>query len=90
MEALKAYVHSLPMVDFESWDEELFTELKKSRKIKGHFAARKIPFCGIFVNDKAVKGFYTEAEECTLEAIKLYLDSLILKIDNSSTANEPR
>lgn len=76
MEAVQAFVHSLNNVVFEAYDEDTFIDLKKSRRIRGHFAARKLPFCGIYVDDRAVKGFYSEVSECTADRVNSYLKDL--------------
>lgn len=37
---------------------------KEAFKLKGHFAARMTPFCGIYDEDgNAIKGFYKEASK---------------------------
>ena len=48
-------------------------ERKKGYKIKGSFSARLNPFIGVYNNDKPVKGFYSEANECTIDNITKYL-----------------
>lgn len=71
--SLKTFMSDYPEVVFEAWNEDLFTERKKSFKVKGHFAARQTPFCGVFKDSTGIKGFYSEANECTEENIKSYL-----------------
>lgn len=60
-------------IEFESFNEELYTDRKKSFKVKGHFAARQTPFVGVFKDTKGIKGFYSEANECTIDKVTTYL-----------------
>lgn len=45
-------------------------------KCKSAFSARKDPFVGVWIDDIPAKGFYSEANECTIENIKDYLCKL--------------
>lgn len=72
-ERIKIFCEDKPYVQYESWNEEYYRELKKSRGVKSHFAARKTPFCGIYRNDNMIKGFYSEVGECTETQITNYL-----------------
>lgn len=67
--ALRKSLGDCPDVTYESWNESAHTERKKAFGIKGHFAARATPFCGVFRDDNAIKGFYSEVGECTLQNI---------------------
>jgi hypothetical protein len=57
-----------PFVEFESFNENLFKEKKKAYKLKGGYSARMTPFA-LLTEDKLVKAFYTEAQQCTIENI---------------------
>lgn len=70
---LKKELTQYPEIQFESFNEDSFVERKKSFKIKKSFAAKKIPFCGVFKDNKMIKGFYTEANECTTKNISKFL-----------------
>lgn len=76
-EALQLFLKDYDCVQLETWNEELFNERKKSFAVKSHFAARMNPFCGVFIDDTAKKGFYSEAQQCVLDDIKNYLSELI-------------
>lgn len=52
------------------------TRRKGYLKCKCAFSAKKDPFVGVWIDDLPVKGFYTEAEECTFDCIKNYLEEL--------------
>lgn len=62
-----------PDVLFEAYNEDVHSERKKSYAVKSHFAARKNPFCGVFEDNIITKGFYSEAKECTEQAIADYM-----------------
>lgn len=70
---LKKFLSGFEDVEIEAWDEDIHKERRKSFMIKGHFAARQTPFCGVWKNDKALKGFYTEAGECSVPNITEFL-----------------
>ena len=60
-------------IEYESYDSKFLKERKKGYKIKGSFSARLNPFIGVYDNDKPVNGFYSEANECTIDNITKYL-----------------
>lgn len=69
---------------YEVLDNKYTLDKKKGFKVKGAFSARLDPFVGIYKNKKPIKGFYTEAEECKVDNIINYLNS----INNESTSSE--
>ena len=71
--AVQKVISHYPEVLFEAYNEDIYPERKKSYAVKGHFAARVNPFCGIFEDDTITKGFYSEAKECTEQAIADYM-----------------
>lgn len=65
-------------VDMVAYHEGLLKERRKAFMLKGGYSARKTPFAVVFNLDRVpLKAFYTETDECTVENIKNYLDSLI-------------
>lgn len=72
MESIMTFCHTNDL-EFIAYNEDIFNEKKKSYKIKGHFAARATPFCGIIKGAKIIKGFYSEAHECSEQTIKKWL-----------------
>lgn len=87
--AIQKEVNKYPEIKFESYNEDLFTEKKKSYSIKNWFAARMTPFCGIFNDEKCAKGFYSEAKECTEQNIVNFLfdNYAHVKIDIPETSS---
>lgn len=69
IESLKSY----PDLEIESYDSKYLKDKKKGYKVKGAFSSRLDPFVGIYT-DKPIKGFYSEANECTVKNIINYLD----------------
>ncbi len=54
------------LVKLESYHEGLFKERKKAFKLKGGFSARKSPFAVLTdEDDKAIRAFYSESNDCT-------------------------
>lgn len=65
-------------VKLEAYQEELFKERKKAFKLKGGFSARKSPFAVLTDEDnKVVKAFYSESEDCNYENIINTLNEFI-------------
>lgn len=60
----------------EAYNEDVFKERKDAFALKGSWGAKLTPFA-ILVDDsgKAVKGFYSEVKECTVENIKRYMNN---------------
>ena len=57
-------------------NSERYTRKKGYLKCKSAFSARLDPFVGIWKNNIPIKGFYTEADECTIDNIVNYLNGL--------------
>lgn len=72
-----------PQITFVGHNENTRKGRTKSFKLKGGWSARMNPFALISIEDKPVKVFYTEAEECTVDNIKLYLDATITYLNNN-------
>lgn len=62
-----------PSFSFSFIDERTFKGKKQGRKIRGHFAAHKLPFIGIYQDGKAVKGLYSEADKDVINSLIEYL-----------------
>lgn len=64
-------------VESEVYDMRYTTDKKKGFKVKGAFSARLDPFIGVYNSDnQPIKGFYSEAEECSIDNLYNYLNSL--------------
>jgi len=83
--AIQKCVSHYPDILFESYNEDLHTERKKSYTVKNQFAAKKIPFCGVFEDGNIIKGFYSEAEECTEHNISEYMFTKFAPVTNRIT-----
>lgn len=71
------------LVKMETYHEGLFKERKKAFKLKGGFSARKSPFAVLIdENNKIVKAFYSESNECSYENIIKALDEYIIYKEN--------
>lgn len=61
-------------ISYEIYDMRYTADKKKGFKIKGAFSARLDPFIGIYRDDGThLKGFYSEANECTLSNFKEFI-----------------
>ena len=68
-----------PLVELVCLHENVLKDRKKAFKIKGGYSARKNPFAILLDMDKnPIKAFYSEANECTVDAIEKILDSFII------------
>lgn len=56
-------------IDYEEYDVRYIKDKKKAFKVKGAFSARIDPFIGIYQDDKPIKGFYSEANECNYDNV---------------------
>ena len=72
-ETFQVYLEGLDGITLECYNEDNARERKKAFAIKSHFAAHATPFCGIYQDGKAIKGFYSEVEECTQDNIGKFL-----------------
>lgn len=68
---LRAFI---PNVNVEIYDENVCSKTrKKALQTKNMFGAKLVPFIGVYVDKKMVKGFYSEDLSCTTENILNYL-----------------
>lgn len=73
-------VSTFPDIHTEGYDMNYSDHKKKGYlKCKSAFSARKDPFVGVWIDDIPTKGFYSEANECTIDKIKDYLCELYEK-----------
>lgn len=83
--------HKYPLVELIGFHENKLRERSKAFKTKGGWSARQNPFAIAFDNEnQPIKAFYSEANQCTVDAITKCLDSFILyknKNENASTNN---
>lgn len=64
-------------IKYESYDSKYLKDRKKGFKVKGAFSARLDPFVGVYDEEKnPIKGFYSEACECTIGNIDKFLKSI--------------
>lgn len=80
-----------PNIKFEAFHENKLRQRTKAFRVKGGYSARKTPFAVILdIENKPIKAFYSEVEECTVDNITSYLDSYLttLNLNNyESTSN---
>ena len=72
--ALAKALRHYPDIMFQSYNEDLHFEKKKAYSVKGNFAAKKIPFCGVYRDNAVIKGFYSEDGGCTEKNILDYVE----------------
>lgn len=58
---------------FHFYDIGSMKDRSTAYKLKGQFGARLDPFAVVFNKDKAVKAFYTEADDHVIESLLKYL-----------------
>lgn len=69
-------LNKLHDITIETYDMKYTTDAKKGFKVKGTFGARLEPFVGLYTDEeKILKGFYSEASQCTIDSIINYLDN---------------
>lgn len=62
---------------FEYYDTKYSLDRRKGFRVKNAFSALLEPFVGVFTDDnKPIKGFYSEAKECTINNIKEYINEV--------------
>lgn len=79
-----------PQVALSGYNESAFKSRNKAFKLKGGWSARRTPFALITDEEgNPLKAFYSEAEECTIDNIKFYLDTIItsLKANEYESSN---
>jgi hypothetical protein len=67
-----------PLVELITYQEELFRERKKAFALKGEWGTFKSPFAILIDENKPVKAFYSEENECTFNKIIETLTSIIV------------
>lgn len=71
-------------VALSGYNENAFKSRNKAFKLKGGWSARMTPFALITDEEgNPLKAFYSEAEECTIDNIKFYLDTLITALNEN-------
>lgn len=79
-----------PTIKFEAFHENKLRQRTKAFRVKGGYSARQSPFAVLLnVENKPIKAFYTEAEECTVDNIEFYLDAFLTSNNeqNETTSN---
>lgn len=73
-----------PQVTLSGYNENVFKSRNKAFKLKGGWSARMTPFA-LITNEEGnpLKAFYSEAEECTVDNIKFYLDTIITSLNEN-------
>lgn len=67
---LQSILKEFPMIELESYQEEIFKEKRKAFKLKGAFSAKITPFAVLYDNKKVpIIVFYSESHDCTFENI---------------------
>ena len=67
---LKKFLIDYPMVELETYHENLFKERKKAFAIKNEWGTRKSPFAILIDNEcTPVVAFYSEQGDCTTSKI---------------------
>ncbi len=72
-------------LEYITYDNDNYKQLKKGRLVKSHCAARLNPFVAVFDN-KLIKAFYTEAKEVNLYNIERWINENNIK--NGNTENQ--
>lgn len=69
--ALKKFIlEEMPDVKLYAYDESYTDEKQKAARIRGAFSAGMSPFAVLKTDeDKYIKAFYSEVNECTLDCI---------------------
>lgn len=71
--------NEFPLIDVKTFNENTYSEKKKSYRHKNSFGAKMCPFSTLTDNDKrVVAAFYSENNKCTVDNIISYLKKVIL------------
>lgn len=85
MEGLREALNDHPLIELESYHEDILKERKKAFGLKTEWGTRQSPFAILLDNEKKpVIAFYNERNDCTLDKI---LESLQSFIVYENTAN---
>ena len=69
------FKENFPNLEIEAYNEDVYKERSDAFILKSHWGARETPFAILCDSeDKAIKGFYSEVSECTINNI---IDNLI-------------
>ena len=63
-----------PRYKVELFDEKYTKEKKLGAKVKGAFGARLIPFIGVYIDKRAIKGLYEEAGEANMSDLINFIE----------------
>lgn len=77
---LRAFI---PNINVEIYDEHVCSKTrKKALQTKSMFGARLVPFIGVYIDKKMVKGFYSEDLSCTTDnIINYFVDTMKIQRD---------
>ena len=76
---LKEILVKFPMIELETYHEQIFKERKKAFAIKNDWGTRLAPFAILIDNDNTpVIAFYSEKGDCTSEKISEALHNWIV------------
>ena len=76
---LKEILVNFPMIELETYHEQIFKERKKAFAIKNEWGTRRAPFAILVDNDNTpVIAFYSEKGSCTSEKISEALHNWIV------------
>lgn len=76
IEELKELLKNYPEIQCIFQDAKYSDTRKKAFQIRNKFGATIDPFIGIKIDDEFKKGFYSEANQCNINDIKIYLDEI--------------
>lgn len=71
-------LEKFPLVELECYQEELFKERKKALGLKSQWGTSLSPFAILISEDRPMKAFYSEEDECTYDKIIEALTSIIV------------
>ena len=72
---LRAFI---PNVNIEIYDEHICSKTrKKALQTKNMFGAKLVPFIGVYLNKKIIKGFYSEDSSCTIDNVINYFADIM-------------
>lgn len=74
---LKNVLEKFPLVNLETFHENILKERKKAFSLKSEWGTRLSPFAILIDNEKPIKAFYSDVNECTIDNISKILKSFI-------------
>lgn len=76
---IKKIIDRYPFIRLETYHEQLFKERKKALKLKYEWGTQLSPFAILIDdNNKAIKAFYSEQDNCNFDKILEILNSIII------------